>query len=159
MTSDSAGRIFVASRGFNRGLLELDRQGQFVQMLGASKVTYSLTDMIWRLFSTKAQRDRMQAFVPAEYNNVSMDQEDFIFVTTGTYDESNLKEMTPVRKINAKGDDVLRRVGDPVPTTISPISAPSRAHPWWWMWSIWITACTPSLTRSGAGSSLITWTA
>ena len=87
VTSDSAGRIFVASRGFNRGLLELDRQGQFVQMLGASKVTYSLTDMIWRLFSTKAQRDRMQAFVPAEYNNVSMDQEDFIFVTTGTYDE------------------------------------------------------------------------
>ena len=129
VTSDSAGRIFVASRGFNRGLLELDRQGQFVQMLGASKVTYSLTDMIWRLFSTKAQRDRMQAFVPAEYNNVSMDQEDFIFVTTGTYDESNLKEMTPVRKINAKGDDVLRRVGDPVAdnyfTDIGTIKGPS----------------------------------
>lgn len=159
VTSDSAGRIFVASRGFNRGLLELDRQGQFVQMLGASKVTYSLNDMIWRLFSTKAQRDRMQAFVPAEYNNVSMDQEDFIFVTTGTYDESNLKEMTPVRKINAKGDDVLRRVGDPVAdnyfTDIGTINGPSLVvdvvnmdH------GLYAT-----LTRSGAGSSLITWTA
>lgn len=58
-----------------------------------------------------------------------MDQEDFIFVTTGTYDESNLKEMTPVRKINAKGDDVLRRVGDPVAdnyfTDIGTIKGPS----------------------------------
>lgn len=76
--SDTAGRIFVASRGFNRGLLELDRQGQFVQMLGASEATYSLADRIWRMFSTKAQIDRMAAFVPSEYNNISIDQEDFL---------------------------------------------------------------------------------
>ncbi|HIW75007.1 MAG TPA: YIP1 family protein [Firmicutes bacterium] len=130
VAGDSAGRIFVASRGFNRGLLELDRQGVFVQMLGASQVTYSLTEMIWRLFSTDAQRDRMEAFVPAEYNNISVDAEDFIFVTTGTYDEDSSGEsMTPVRRINAKGDDVLRRVGNPVAdeefTELSSIKGPS----------------------------------
>ena len=130
VAGDSAGRIFVASRGFNRGLLELDRQGVFVQMLGASQVTYSLTEMIWRLFSTEAQQDRMEAFVPAEYNNISVDAEDFIFVTTGTYDEDSSGEsMTPVRRINAKGDDVLRRVGNPVAdeefTELSTIKGPS----------------------------------
>ena len=113
VTCDSAGRIFVASRGFNYGLLELDRNGEFVQMLGASEVPYTLSQVIWRFFSTKEQRDRMEAFVPAEYNNISIDSEDFIFATTGTAAETADKS-TPVRKINAKGADILKREGKPV---------------------------------------------
>lgn len=110
---DSAGRIFVASRGFNYGLIELDRDGSFVQMLGASEVTYSLSQVIWRFFSTKEQKDRMEAFVPAEYNNISVDKEDFIFATTGT-NSTSPKDSTPVRRINAKGADILRRENFPV---------------------------------------------
>lgn len=110
---DSSGRIFVASRGFNYGLLELDRDGLFVQMLGASEVTYTVSEVIWRYLSTKEQRDRMAAFVPAEYNNISMDEDGFIFATTGTT-ASSPTASTPVRKINAKGSDVLRRQGTPV---------------------------------------------
>lgn len=110
---DTAGRIFVASRGFNYGLIELDCNGKFVQMLGASEVTYTLSEVIWRFLSTEEQKDRMAAFVPAEYNNISIDSEGFIFATTGT-SASQPAESTPVRKINAKGSDVLRREGTPV---------------------------------------------
>ena len=110
---DTSGRIFVASRGFNYGLIELDRNGEFVQMLGASEVTYTISEVIWRFLSTKEQRDRMAAFVPAEYNNISIDSDGFIFATTGT-SASQPKDSTPVRKINAKGSDVLRREGTPV---------------------------------------------
>lgn len=112
---DTSGRLFVVSRGFNMGLLELDHNGDFVQTLGASDVTYSLIDVIWRLLSTKAQKERMSSFIPAEYNNISIDQENFIFATTGTSDanSSSSDAINPVRKLSAKGTDVLRRVGNP----------------------------------------------
>lgn len=107
---DEAGRIFVCVKGFNMGLIELDRQGEFVQLLGASKVTYSITDAIWRLFSTKEQQKRMAAFVPAEYNNISVDADGFVYATTGTMSQNNKEGMKFVRKLNARGDDVLRRM-------------------------------------------------
>ncbi|MEG2895812.1 MAG: YIP1 family protein [Niameybacter sp.] len=106
---DEAGRIFVAVKGFNMGLIELDKTGEFVQLLGASKVTYSVTDAIWRLFSTKEQQKRMAAFVPAEYNNISVDADGFVYATTGTMSQNNKEGMKFVRKLNARGDDVLRR--------------------------------------------------
>lgn len=106
---DEAGRIFVAVSGFNMGLIELDKNGNFVQLLGASKVTYSITDAIWRLLSTKEQQKRMAAFVPAEYNNISVDEDGFVYATTGTMSKENDEGMKFVRKFNARGDDVLRR--------------------------------------------------
>ncbi|MGL4737184.1 MAG: YIP1 family protein [Cellulosilyticaceae bacterium] len=106
---DVAGRIFVAVDGFNMGLVELDRGGEFVQLLGASKVTYSLTDAVWRFFSTKEQKKRMAAFVPAEYNNITVDEDGFIYATTGTMGQNNDEGLKFVRKLNARGDDVLKR--------------------------------------------------
>lgn len=106
---DVAGRIFVAVDGFNMGLVELDREGNFVQLLGASRVTYSITDAIWRFFSTKEQKKRMAAFVPAEYNNITVDEDGFIYATTGTMSQNNKEGLKFVRKLNARGDDVLKR--------------------------------------------------
>ena len=106
---DAAGRIFVAVSGFNMGLIELDQNGEFVQLLGASRVTYSITDAIWRLLSTKEQQKRMAAFVPAEYNNISVDEDGFVYATTGTMSKENDEGMKFVRKFNARGDDVLKR--------------------------------------------------
>lgn len=129
---DEAGRIFVAVSGFNMGLIELDKDGNFVQLLGASKVTYSLTDAIWRLFSTKEQQKRMAAFVPAEYNNISVDEDGFVYATTGTMSQLNDEGMKFVRKLNARGEDVLKRTdydtvcGDLGWTTIGSIKGPSQ---------------------------------
>ena len=129
---DAAGRIFVAVSGFNMGLIELDRNGNFVQLLGASKVTYSITDAIWRLLSTKEQQKRMAAFVPAEYNNISVDEDGFVYATTGTMSQANKEAMKFVRKLNARGDDVLKRTnydevcGDLEWTNIGSIKGPSQ---------------------------------
>lgn len=106
---DEAGRIFVAVEGFNMGLIELDREGNFVQILGASKVTYSIADAFWRLISTKEQKKRMEAFVPAEYNNITVDADGFIYATTGTMSKNSEEGLKFVRKLNARGEDVLRR--------------------------------------------------
>lgn len=84
VASDIAGRIFVISKDYNRGLLELDAKGDFVQLLSAAKVTFSVTELLWRFFSTQEQLDRMASFVPTEYNNLYVDEEGFIYVTNGS---------------------------------------------------------------------------
>lgn len=106
---DRAGRIFVAVSGFNMGLIELDSSGNFVQMLGASKVTYSVLDAFWRLISTKEQQKRMASFIPAEYNNISVDEDGFLFATTGTMSQISDEGLQFVRKLNAQGKDVMYR--------------------------------------------------
>ena len=114
---DSVGRIFVISGNFNMGILEFDPEGHFVQYMGAAEVTYSALDLLWRSFMTKEQRERSISFVPTEYNNLFVDEEDFIYVTTselaaGDFVRENLR---PVRRLNAKGVDVLSRsAGRPI---------------------------------------------
>ncbi len=114
---DSAGRIFVISSGFNMGLIELDKYGDFVGCLGANTVKVTLFDLFWRLISTQEQIDRMESFVPTEYNNMSLDEDDFLYVTSNSYTQSEYASgtATPVRKLNAKGIDILRITRKPLP--------------------------------------------
>ena len=114
---DTAGRIFVTSAGFNMGLIELDPQGDFTGCLGANRVKYTPLDLFWRMISTEEQIERMAAFVPTEYNNLSIDDEDFLYVTTNSFSLSEYasKTATPVRKLNAAGNDILRITRTPSP--------------------------------------------
>lgn len=114
---DTADRLFVASTGFNMGLLQLDKNGNFVQCLGAPKVTYTLSEYFWRLFSTQAQLERSASFVPTEYNNVTIDEENFLFVTSSSYDLWEYLDggIQPLRRLNALGNDILRKNGSVMP--------------------------------------------
>jgi len=109
--TDTAGRIFVVSFGFNMGLIELDRSGNFMECLGAPNVAVSPLDLFWRRFSTKAQNERSESFVPTEYNNLTVDEDDFILVTMSSYDSNQylLGNVNPLRRLNAKGIDVLKK--------------------------------------------------
>lgn len=106
---DAYGRIFVISEGFNQGVIQLDRDGGFVSFYGAAKVTVSMTEYFWRLISTKAQVDRTYAFVPTEYNGMTVDSSNFIYVTTNAYSQNDYQagKITPLRKLNAEGNDIL----------------------------------------------------
>ena len=110
---DTAGRMFVISAGFNQGLIELDRNGDFVTCLGAAEVNVSLADYFWRLISSEAQIERSASFVPTEYNNVNIDEDDFIYVTSSSFTAQEYQGGTaePVRKLNAKGNNVLKDAG------------------------------------------------
>lgn len=110
VAADKAGRLFVVSQSFNMGLLEFDREGRFTQTLGAAKVQVTVFDLFWRLISTKAQQERMQQFVPTEYNNLAVDEDGFVYASTSIYEEYNIEGygLTAVRKLNASGSDILR---------------------------------------------------
>lgn len=112
---DTSGRILVVSRGFNMGIIELDSGGGFISALGAPRVVVSPIDMFWRMISTKAQIERSASFVPTEYNNLALDDEDFLFVTTSTFSiaEYESGQVAPIRRLNALGNDILKFDGPP----------------------------------------------
>jgi len=118
---DKANRIYIVAHGVNQGLIELDNNGDFVVYTGASKVKFNLADYTWKLIATDEQRERMVLFVPTEYNNIDIDIDGFLYVTTGTIaledidyairTRSKDDRYAPIRKLNPTGTDVLRRNG------------------------------------------------
>lgn len=108
---DDAGRIFVVNANFNMGLIELGRDGAFVQTLGAPAVQYNLIDLMWRAISTEAQEEQMSTFQSTEFNNLDITEDGFVYVTLDTYDEEGtLPDF--LKKLNAKGGDVLKKMSD-----------------------------------------------
>lgn len=105
---DSAGRIYVIATGVNSGLVELDKNGDFRTFTGANTVSYSVWEYMLKQISTREQKARMTLYVPTEYSNMAMDDENFIYVTTSANVSGTVD---PVRKLNAKGNDILRRLG------------------------------------------------
>lgn len=116
---DSAGRIYVVSSTTNYGVLSLNRDGSFNGFVGAQKVTYNAFEHFWRMFQTEKQIAASAQYVPTEYNNISIDGDDFVFVTTASIDESQVTaairskaaDYATVKKLNPNGSDVMRRKG------------------------------------------------
>lgn len=106
---DDHERIFVISVGYNMGLMQFDKNGGYLKSIGAPKVILSVIEQFWRKLSTKEQRERSQSVVPTEYSNLSVSYDGFIYVTN----ESTSEEVEALRQLNAKGNDVLKRIGDP----------------------------------------------
>lgn len=111
---DTAGRVYCVAIGINKGLIKYENNGEFSGFVGATKVRFNWTDYIWKKLATQAQRDRMESFVPTEYDNLYMDDEGFIFVVEGDQQEEQLKENTDsaVRRLNLLGNDILVRNGE-----------------------------------------------
>ena len=114
---DSAGRIFVVSIGCISGILEFNANGEFNTCLGAADVKFDLVDYLWKLISTKEQIDRMEDAVPTEYNNITIDSEDFLYLTASNYNIYDYLSDTAVslRKINPLGDNILKSYNNQMP--------------------------------------------
>lgn len=118
---DTAGRIYVVSSTTTYGVISMNADGTFLGFLGAQKTTPSAFDIFWRRFQTKAQRAQSTQYVPTEYNNMTIDETGFIYVTTSTIDANSQQEAidtksksadyAPVKKLNPKGQDIMNRNG------------------------------------------------
>ncbi len=114
---DAAGRVLVLGRNVNKGIMQYTPEGVFTGYIGASEVTFSMIDYIWKKLATQAQRAQMEQFVPTEYNNIALDQDGFIYVTTSVFNEYDLlsDKAKPIRKLNSMGTDILIKNGDHPP--------------------------------------------
>jgi len=114
LVTDSVGRVYCIATNVNKGLIKFEPDGKFSGFVGATPVTYNVADYIWKKIATKEQRAKMENFVPTEYDNLYMDKEGFIYVTTTNGSEKDLDNGTldPVRRLNLMGNDILVRNGN-----------------------------------------------
>lgn len=111
---DEAGRVYCIADNVNKGLIKYEADGEFIGFHGASKVSYSVADYIWKKLATKAQRAALENFVPTEYDNIYMDSEGFIFACTTNVSPSGIRNGSedPVRRLNLLGNDILIENGN-----------------------------------------------
>ena len=97
----------------------MTKEGDFTGFIGAQNVTYSAWDVIWRSFQTEEQRKASAQYIPTEYNNICVDKDGFIYVTsssvTAAQQYAQLRSLSakysPVRKLNAAGSEIMNRLG------------------------------------------------
>ncbi len=118
---DQAGRIYVVSSTSNYGVISLNRDGSFNGFIGPQKVTYNALEYFLRLFKTEEQLAASEQIVSTEFNNICIDPDGFIYVTTSTIADSSVisslnardksGDYAPVKKLNPNGADVMNRNG------------------------------------------------
>ena len=119
---DIYGRIFITSDACHEGVIVLSSEGDFTGFIGAQKVTYSLIQMIWRRFQTKEQRQSAIKNLADPYNNITVDDEGFVYVTVSPSTASGMASQfaaitsksalnSPVKKLNSAGTEIMKRNG------------------------------------------------
>ncbi|MEK0313281.1 hypothetical protein [Cohnella sp. 56] len=101
---DKANRMYAMAAGVFDGFMEFASDGTFTSFVGANKVTFTPSEYLWKMLSTRAQRSQMVMFTPTEFTNLDIDDEGFLYATNGQRSGS-------VRKLNGRGNDILKRNG------------------------------------------------
>lgn len=118
---DSAGRIYCVSKGNIYGIVALDTEGGFETFVGAQQVAPDLMERFWRMFMTREQKMRSEKIVPSNYNNICIDEKGFLYATSTSSETAEViasirsrstdNRYAPIKKLNPRGEDVLRRTG------------------------------------------------
>ena len=118
---DQYNRLFVVSRTTNQGIIVMNEDGDFTGFIGAQAVAISAWDIIWRRFQTDEQKEMQTQYVSTEFNNITIDADGFIYVTTSSIADnlvdsaikSKAKDGTnlPVKMLNTNGDEIMKRNG------------------------------------------------
>ena len=110
VVADSAGRVYVLSQGVYQGLVCFYGDGTFMNFYGSSHVTVTakvILQKIWRMFLTRAQREGLESFIPIEYGNIAIDEEDMIYAVVVAGEQG---ENRPIAKLNPMGIDIIQRM-------------------------------------------------
>ncbi len=118
---DQFDRLYVVSSTTYQGVIVLTRDGDFIGFIGAQKTKLSVWDQIWRRFQTDEQRELSEKNVSTEFNNITLTDDGFIYVTTDSIKESDQSsamrgrskkgDYHPVKMLNAAGEEIMRRNG------------------------------------------------
>jgi len=118
---DSYGRLFIVSSTTYEGIVVMSDRGDFYGYIGAQKVSLSAWEILWRQIRPESAADSDEKAVSSEYNNITIDDKNFLYVTTSSIDPSAQQAAlmgrdksgtyAPVKKLNASGMDVMARNG------------------------------------------------
>ena len=135
---DDFGRLFVISSTTYEGVIVINENSEFYGFIGAQKDTVSLLQAMLRSFQSEEQRAQTAQITSKELNNITIDKDGFIYVTTSSIDEgmqqsqimskSKDSAYAPVKKLNSSGADVMRRNGVFPPSGEVKVSDNSQAE-------------------------------
>ena len=122
---DKYGRIFVIADGIFEGIIVLSSNGDFTGYIGTQKTSYTIIDIIWRKFQTDEQRAQQNKQLSVPYNNLTVDEDGFVYATVSFEGEdykslrseqlkaikSKSADYSPVKKLNATGHEIMKRNG------------------------------------------------
>ena len=118
---DQYNRLFVVSSTTYQGVIVMTEDGEFTGFIGAQAVTLSAWEILWRRFRTDEQKEQQNEVVSTEFNNITIDSDGFIYVTTSTIGEGSVGsaiqgkskdgKYMPVKMLNTNGDEIMKRNG------------------------------------------------
>ena len=121
MAIDQYNRIYVVSTSTYQGVIVMDGDGNFVNFIGAQAVTISAWEILWRNFQTEEQKKLTATKTSVAYNNITITDDGFVYVTTSAIEESSVMgaitshskdgKYMPVKLLNPAGDEIMRRNG------------------------------------------------
>lgn len=118
---DKHGRMYVASDGTTEGIIVLTAEGEFINFIGAPKVSVSALQAVLQTVNPFSKKEFTN--VPSTYTNLELDNTygDFVYGTVKILaddeDEqmaqitSKLADYSPVKLLNAGGVDIMQRTG------------------------------------------------
>ena len=120
---DIYGRIFAVSHNCHEGVMVMSKEGNFTGFIGAQKVTVDPIQQLWnKYFKTAEQRLEEQKELPVPFNNITVDDNGFVYVTINFTEPGDLKNQlasitekesgfSPVKKLNSTGVEIMKRNG------------------------------------------------
>ncbi|MCQ2506292.1 MAG: NHL repeat-containing protein [Lachnospiraceae bacterium] len=100
---DYAGRVYSIIKGETLGIMQFEGH-EFTGYFGTIEVGISLAEKFWRKIATKEEREKQIQYVPTEFTGLDIDEDGFIFATN-----RDTQGKQAVRRLNPKGDDVIRK--------------------------------------------------
>lgn len=121
MAVDQYGRLYVVSSTTYQGIIVMTNDGEFNGFIGTQAVEMDALEILWRRFQTEEQKEQNEDIVATEFNNITINEDGFIYVTTSSIEESSVQNAIngkakagtymPVKMLNANGDEIMRRNG------------------------------------------------
>lgn len=91
---DELGKLYVLNSSDYHGIIVMDGSNDFLGYLGATKISFSLTDQLLKIFASEEQKEQITRKVPAYFSNFLL--KDGMIYATSFWDDSNqIKILTP----------------------------------------------------------------
>ena len=102
ITADKNGNFYVASEGTYEGLIQFDKNGDFLGFYGYNKSKISLTEMVQDILFTREQKESLFNRIPNTMYNVTTDRAQGLILSITQLDKGNT-----IKKHNAAGNNIL----------------------------------------------------
>lgn len=96
---DVSGNMYIVSEGVSEGIVQLDKNGNFVGFFGANKVSMNPLIQMQKLLYSKEKEATITGLQPASINNIAVDNKGVAYLTTKMINDQ-------VRQLNILGSEM-----------------------------------------------------